>query len=123
MVKIVYCLRRHPLLSPEEFQKYWAEKHGPLLRHFADKLGIRRVVQVLTMDDGLNQAMRAWIPGPPAFDGIVEFWVDSVDDLMSHVVSDEGRAAADALVEDTKYFVDLAASPIWVARDQVLFER
>ena len=37
MVKLVFCLRRLPQLSLAEFQEYWLQKHGPLVRsHFAD---------------------------------------------------------------------------------------
>ncbi|MGH7820684.1 MAG: EthD domain-containing protein [Candidatus Binatia bacterium] len=32
MVKLVFCLRRLPHLSRAEFQRYWRETHGPLVR-------------------------------------------------------------------------------------------
>jgi len=37
-VKLVYCLHRLPHLSREEFQKYWREKHGPLVQKQKDNL-------------------------------------------------------------------------------------
>ncbi len=42
MIKLVYCLRRLPNLSREEFQRYWLETHGPLVRSRAQALRIRR---------------------------------------------------------------------------------
>ena len=58
MIKLVYCLRRLPELSREEFQRYWRENHGPLVRERADALGIRRYIQVHTLESPLNEAMR-----------------------------------------------------------------
>src|SRR5881409_1469797 len=49
MVKLVFCLHRLPALSREEFQRYWRERHGPLVRESAKALGIRRHVQVHTL--------------------------------------------------------------------------
>jgi hypothetical protein len=42
VVKLVYCLRRLSNLSLEEFQRYWLETHGPLVRKHVQALGIRR---------------------------------------------------------------------------------
>jgi hypothetical protein len=36
MLKLVYCLRRKPDMSLEEFQKYWREVH------YADEVGAAR---------------------------------------------------------------------------------
>ena len=32
MVKLVFCCRRNPDLTREEFQRYWLEDHGKLVR-------------------------------------------------------------------------------------------
>ena len=58
MVKLVFCLTRLPHLSREEFQRYWRERHGPLVRESAKALGIRRYVQVHTLDTPVNEALR-----------------------------------------------------------------
>src|SRR5262249_12358508 len=50
MIKLVFCLRRLPHLSRAEFQRYWGETHGPLVRRRAEALGIRRYVQLHTLD-------------------------------------------------------------------------
>ena len=51
MVKLVFCLRRLPHLSLAEFQEYWLQKHGPLVRSHAETLRIRRYVQTHTLDN------------------------------------------------------------------------
>ena len=39
MIKLVFCLRRLPHLSREEFHRYWLDTHGPLVRERAPALG------------------------------------------------------------------------------------
>ena len=45
MVKILFCLRRLPTLSAQEFQKYWYEVHAPLIKKHQQVLRIARYVQ------------------------------------------------------------------------------
>src|SRR5439155_7455521 len=82
MVKLVFCARRLPHLSRAEFQRYWREVHGPLVRQHAAVLRIRGYVQVHTLDDPLQEVLRAARGGPEAFDGVAELWWDSREDLM-----------------------------------------
>ena len=35
MVKLVFCAKRLSHLSRDDFQKYWRERHGPLVREAA----------------------------------------------------------------------------------------
>ena len=35
MLKLMFCLHRLPHLSVEEFQDYWYNQHGPLVRSVA----------------------------------------------------------------------------------------
>jgi uncharacterized protein (TIGR02118 family) len=122
MVKIVFCARRLPHLSLEEFQRYWRHTHGPLVRSYAGLLGIRRYVQTHTIDDAVNEALRASRGGPEPFDGVAELWWDSVDDLVRGAGSEEGRRAGAALLEDERRFIDLPRSPLWVAQEIPIVE-
>lgn len=117
MIKLVYCLRRLPGLSLEEFQTYWREKHAPLVARHAQTLKIRRYVQVHTRDHPLNEAMRSTRPGPEPYDGVAELWFDSLEDFTAGAATQEGRAAARELLEDEKRFIDIAQSPIWIAEE------
>jgi EthD domain len=45
MVKILFCLRRLPTLSVQEFQNYWYEVHAPLVKKHQQVLRIARYVQ------------------------------------------------------------------------------
>lgn len=118
MVKLVFCLRRLPHLSLAEFQEYWLQKHGPLVRSHAKTLRIRRYVQTHTLDDNNMQKLLAASRGAePAYDGVAELWWDSLDDFAGGSATPEGRAAALALLEDERKFIDHARSPIWVSQE------
>ena len=118
MIKLVYCLRRLPELPREEFQRYWRENHGPLVRDRAGALGIRRYVQVHTLDSPLNEAMRASRGSDPdIFDGVAELWWESPDAFSAEARTDEGRKAARELYEDEKRFIDFSRSLAFVAQE------
>ncbi len=117
MVKLVFCCRRLSHLSRAEFQRYWRETHGPLVRRHASVLRIRRYVQTHTLDTPVNAALAESRGGPEAFDGVAELWWDSVDDLAAAPASAEGREASLALYEDERRFIDHARSPLWVCEE------
>ena len=115
MIKLVFCLRRLPHLSRAEFQRYWRERHAPLVRSHAVTLGIRRYVQTHTFDDPANDALQASRGGPDAFDGVAELWWDDASALAQATATPQGRAASLALLEDEGRFIDLPRSPLFVA--------
>ncbi|HZR81265.1 MAG TPA: EthD domain-containing protein [Candidatus Binatia bacterium] len=117
MVKLVFCLHRLPELSREEFQRYWRERHAPLVRSHAAALRIRRYVQLHSLTTPLNDALRASREAPEGYDGIAELWWDSVDDIVAATSSEEGRRAGEALLADERRFIDLARSPLWLANE------
>jgi len=121
VVKLVFCLRRLPQLSLAEFQEYWFQKHGPLVRSHAETLRIRRYVQTHTLDNaGLQRGIASYRGAPEAYDGIAELWWDSLDDLVQASATPEGRAASAELLEDERRFIDHARSPLWVAEEHAI---
>jgi len=122
MIKIVFCLRRRAELSRDEFQIYWRSTHAPLVRSHAEALGIRRYVQVHAIDDAISTAVAGPRHSPEPYDGVAELWLDSLDALMSAGRSDAGRAAASALLEDERRFIDLERSPLFLAEEHVIID-
>jgi uncharacterized protein (TIGR02118 family) len=122
MVKLVFCLRRLPHLSREDFQRYWRETHGPLVRRHAATLRIRRYVQVHTLADPLQDVLRASRGGPEPYDGVAELWWDDRDALEAATREPAGQAAALELLEDERRFIDLARSPLFVAEELPVVE-
>ena len=122
MIKLVFCLRRLPQLSREDFQRYWFERHAPLVRSHAAALKIRRYVQTHTGEQPLNDALQASRGGPDAYDGVAELWWDSADALAAATATPEGQTAGAALLEDERRFIDLARSPLFVAVERPIIE-
>ena len=117
MIKLVFALRRRQDLSRDEFQRYWREHHAPLVRSHAGTLGIRRYVQTHTLPDDVHAALRMSRGAPEPYDGVAELWFDSLDTLGAAVATDEGQAAALALLDDERRFIDHARSPLWLAQE------
>ncbi len=122
MIKLVYNLRRLPNLSREEFQRYWLQKHGPMVRSRAQALRIRRYVQVHTLESPMNDALRRGRGALEPYDGVAELWWDSLDDLAAATASPEGRKADQELLEDERRFIDLERSALWVAQEHPIVE-
>ncbi len=120
MIKLVFCLRRLPGLSHQEFQRYWLEEHGPLVRKHQEALNIKRYVQVHT-DLGPTTEWLGKIRGAPEpFDGVAELWYESREVLDSRADDADARAAGKQLFEDEKRFIDHARSPVWIAEEHEL---
>ncbi len=122
MIKLSFALRRLPQLSREEFQRTWRQDHAPLVEKHREALRIRRYVQLHTLDDALNEALRASRGGPEPYDGVAELWWDSLEELSAAMATPEGAAAGAALLEDERRFIDLERSPLWLGREQLIFE-
>ena len=120
MIKLTFCLKRKPGMSLAEFQDYWLNQHGPLVRSLADVLKIRRYIQMHSTDDPLNAAMAAARGTPEGYDGVAELWFDSLDTFRDNARSPEARAANQTLAEDEAKFIDLANSPVWVGEEHVI---
>lgn len=117
MLKVMFCLHRLPNLTRTEFQDYWFDRHGPLVRQHAAVLGIRRYVQLHSVDDALSAGMRTVRGAPGPYDGVAELWFD--DDAFEAARRDAAaREAGRILLEDERRFIDLARSPLWLARER-----
>ena len=121
MIKLVFCLRRLPHLSREEFQRYWLERHGPLVKSLRQALPqMRRYVQSHTLETPVNAAIRAGRGTGPEYDGITEVWFDSADSLLGPATA-EAAAAARTLIEDEGRMLDLAACSVFVTVEHEIF--
>jgi uncharacterized protein (TIGR02118 family) len=120
MIRLNFALHRLASLSRSEFQRYWRDKHGPLVASVARTLHVRRYLQSHTVDDPLYDGLRAARTGMhEPFDGIASLWFDSREDLVAATTSQSGREAGALLLEDERRFIDLARSPLWVGQEIV----
>lgn len=122
MIKMVYVFRRLPNLSLEECQSYWRETHGPLVRQHAAALRVLRYVQVHTIEDRLNDALRASRGAMEPYDGVAELWWKDREDLVMALGTPEGQRAGEELLEDEGRFIDFSRSSLWLAKEHVVIE-
>ena len=118
MLKITFCLRRRPDLTPEQFDAYWCDRHAPLVRKHARVLRIARYVQSTRLESDLAGIAATVRGAPEPFDGVAELWFRSREDFQAGFATVEGRAAGKELLADEKHFIDLKASPIWVSSER-----
>ncbi|MGH8012840.1 MAG: EthD family reductase [Candidatus Binataceae bacterium] len=90
MLKLATFVFRKPGLSVEDFQKYWRERHAPIVLKLPE---VCRYVQSHTRPSSYSNNR------VPAFDGIAEVWFDSIEAMRQSakrpeyaaVRSDEGN--------------------------------
>jgi hypothetical protein len=114
-----------PTLSHAQFSDYWLNKHGPLVRSLQPALGMARYVQVHRLDDELERqlgaGMRKARNAPEPYDGIAELWWSDEAAFRQGGRTEEGRRAGKLLLEDEARFIDLAASPLWLNREEEIY--
>ena len=116
-VKLTFCLHRLPHLTRGQFQDYWLNSHGPLVRSHARALGISRYVQTHATETPFDAGLRAVRRAPEPYDGIAELWWDDEAAFERSMRDPAARAAGKILVADEGTFIDLARSPLWVNRE------
>jgi len=122
MIKFVYCVRRHPDLTPEAFRKYCLENDGPLVKKFAKALRARRYVQSHTLDTELNVYARQPRGTKEPYDGITEVWWDKAEDLLQALQTPEGQDANLTLTQDEGRFCDLPQCSVFFTEEHTIFQ-
>lgn len=120
LLKLTFCLRRLPSLTLAEFQDYWVNRHGPLVRRLQPALGMVRYVQVHRLEGDLADGMRKVRGAPQPYDGVAELWWES-EEAFRAARGAEAREAGRLLLEDEAKFIDLPNSPLWLNREQVIY--
>ena len=123
MLKCVYCVRRLPSLTVEEFYAYWLNQHGPLVRKYAPLLGMKRYVQSHTIQNPqLNAAAQHPRGITDMYDGITEVWWESPEALMGSLQTEEAQEANRILSADEATFVDCPNSAIFFSTEHTIFQ-
>ena len=120
MIKFVMCLTRHPDITRDEFRDYWTNKHGPFFMKNANIMRAKKYIQSMTLDSPLNEGLRNSRGMLPEYDGVVEVWFESEEDLMEAMSSPEGQKLGTALLEDEGNFIDHSRSCAFLVREQEL---
>ena len=106
MIKLVYCFRKRPGMSDEEFDHYWRDVHGPVGARIP---GLRRLVQ--------SRAIRlAGDARAPDFDGVAELWFDNAQALLDARASAEWHQSG----LDEANFLDPSSAIYVVTEERVI---
>jgi uncharacterized protein (TIGR02118 family) len=122
MVKMLYCMKRLPGMSEEEFKQYWREKHTPLAAKLAPVMNLKKYVQTHSLDIPFNEILQRSRGLGESFDGAGELWWGSVDEMIDALSDPDGLDANQAFIEDEGNFIDFAASCAWICEDHVVYE-
>ena len=107
-LKLITFNYRLPALSPETFQDYWENRHGPLvLRNFA---AMRRYVQNHAVLGSYDSGAE------PDFDGILEGWLESFEAFLAGAEAPETQAVR----ADEANFLDPSRFRFMFVRDRFL---
>ena len=77
MIKLTSLLRRRPDLTREEFDRYWREQHGPLIRSTRSGSYVLRYLQHPAAGSGGR------------WDGVTEQWFESMDSFWASLREDD----------------------------------
>ncbi len=122
MIKLVYCVRKRRELSLAEFNRYWLERHGALIRDHARALGATRYVQSHRCAPEEDVAIMKSRGLSEPFDGVGELWWPDLDSYRQHVRSPAAREVRRTLLEDEARFIDFAQSKLFLTEEQTVFE-
>jgi len=111
----MFCLRRLPHLTRQQFQDYWRDVHGPLVRAHAGVLGLAAYVQSHALPETFNTRLASERGAPPSLDGIAQLWWH--ERRLDEMQKEAARQANAVLLEDERRFIDLAASPLFLVND------
>lgn len=120
VLKLTFCLRRLPSLGLEDFQDYWLNKHGPLVRTLQPVLGMARYVQLHRLPGDMADGMRRVRGAPEPYDGIAELWWRNEEAWRAASRNPMAREANRLLLEDEAKFIDLPNSPLWLNREETI---
>ena len=67
MIKIIYCIKRRPHLTRQQFQDYWRDHHAKLVWERARAIGMVKYVLNFTIDSRMGAACAASRGGAEPF--------------------------------------------------------
>jgi len=120
VMRIFYPLRALPSLDEAEVRRDWLTRHGPLVRSHAEAAGILCYRQVHRADHPLDSVLRsARGTQTPPYLGHAEIWIDQ----SRRSATEESGAAARALVEDERRFVDFGRSTMFFGKERTFVDQ
>lgn len=115
MIEVVYCMRRKPGLSHEEFIAYWGKVHAPMVMANLHLLRLHGYERILPMPHPFSERVERRGRMQPPYDGIARLTWATEEDMQLAFSSQDALAVQRQLAADESHFVDSAASSRWIA--------
>ena len=94
MIKYVAFVKKRKDFTREQFKDYWLTKHSQLEKIVLEKTAVKKIVANFTTGMGG--------PNEPPFDGFVELYFDSIEDMQAMIKSDIPKM----MNKDEENFID-----------------
>lgn len=121
-VTALLFVRRHASLSRASMQRYWADRHGPLVERLADGLRYSAYRQFHRVDLGAAEAGAAPDPWSRSrHDGVAALTFPSLRAMVATIASPRAHAANLALLRDERSFVDTSDVTLFLGHEKVIF--
>ena len=121
MIKLIYLATRKEGMSVQDFQRHWRETHAPIAAKIP---GVRRYIQNHTLDDPLNEPLRASRSAPAPYTGLTEAWFDRYDlEKILASPESEGALGFGYFLEDERRFIDFNRSSVWSVKERVFIDQ
>src|SRR5437879_2092832 len=76
MVKLIICAKRKTWMTRKEFDAYWQNQHGPLVKSVPEFMRhVRKYVQCHIVENSVPLGVAA------PYDGVAELWFDSAEEI------------------------------------------
>lgn len=108
MIKAVIFIKRRKDLTREQFKEYWLTHHVELEKENAEKNWVRKIVANFVVEDES-------LPEPP-FDGMVELYFDSIEDMKKDVQGEQRKI----MYADEENFCDHSEEQVVVITQEYL---
>ena len=108
MVKAIIFIKRRKDMTREQFKEYWLTQHSKLEKENVEKNWVKKIVASFALDDES-------LPAPP-FDGMVELYFDSIEDMKKDVQGPQRQI----MLADEENFCDHSEKQVVVLTEEYL---
>ena len=121
MIKMVVEVYRKPGMSLEEFEDYWLNKHGPLVKKYGPAMGMKRYVQSHNVPSEAIAEFRRSRGWAEPCEALAEVWWESEEAMLAAMSSPEGQEASKILAEDEVKFCDMTRLTAFLSKEHEIY--
>jgi hypothetical protein len=118
MIRYINCFRKRSDVSPEEFREYWCgSEYNELIEKLAAFYKAARYAKNLALKVEMGERLISDRGMSAPYDGVIEFYWNSANELSALYESPEARALAEQVGKYQSNFIDLSRSTAFFTED------